>query len=231
MASAKPTKSSAPGCYAIPLINVRRTFSENLFQGHLLVVRDAYVHLEFLSGVLEYPDSCRVTKEMSKSECGGMFVCSSSGSGLRMDLFPSQPSSYSSFSLPISIFLIHSIKTTHQRRVPMKPATQLLGAYPIPLPCQINQHCPRRHPPPVASWSSKVITGYSMFLRHCLNQSTKWYLRSLCLNLPPLSPLVHFLNKLLVSQETLIHDIIVPLHMSLPYPFFHKLPVGSPHLC
>ena len=70
-----------------------------------------------------------------------------------------------------------------------------------------------------------------MLLRHCFKQSSKGDLRSPCLNLPSLSPLVHLFNKLLISQEALIHDLIVLIDMTLPYPFFHKLSVGSPRLC
>lgn len=70
-----------------------------------------------------------------------------------------------------------------------------------------------------------------MLLRHCFKQSAKWDLRSSCLNLPSLSPLVHLLNKPLISQKALIDNLIVLIDMTLPDPFFHKLPVGLTRLC
>jgi len=84
---------------------------------------------------------------------------------------------------------------------------------------------------PLAPCSNHVLAAYAMFLRHGSQQRTKRDVRARCRNVVPVNPLAHLLNEFLVSQETLLHYLIIPSDMTMPDPFVHKLEIGSPPRC
>ena len=134
-----------------------------------------------------------------KLSYGGACVAGVRGAGFRIALLAElfcQPC----FVFIIAIGCISGVQAAYDRRISVQLPAYLLDACLGPLSCEIRQHRPRSHQPPLTPNSNKFPFCDSIRVRRQMDQFRKRRPWMRCFYLPPgPNPLVDLLHKTLIT--------------------------------